>query len=350
MELRIGENIKNLRRRKGMTQENLAELLNISSAAVSKWESGSTYPDITAIIPLAQIFDVTIDELMGFDSDRVKAQVAQAIAGYRQLRIAGKYGEASQRITDARASFPNDFQIMILYLQDSVGSGRDLSEHHEELMQICDCILGSCTDESFRLKAISAKAKLHHAAGNTASALDILKQLPTWDVTANMQTEELFTKGSAEYHEWVQRNLYSLTDVTTNKLVRSIWYDAAVSEAERMTRCEAIGDLVGDFRQKSKETVFAIMEHMLFAELSNRLTATNASPEDLIRVLEKRLHAAAAVTEKAKNDPILQELLSKTYQTDDLLRWSVDWLKTATHPPLAALRNHKKYMTMLSKF
>lgn len=350
MELRIGENIKILRRRNGMTQENLAELLNISSAAVSKWESGCTYPDITAIIPLAQIFDVTIDELMGFDSDRVKAQVAQAIASYRQLRIDGKYDEASRLITETRASYPNDFQVMSLYLQDAVGSGRDLSDQHEELMQICDCILGSCTDESIRLKAISAKAKLHHAAGNTAAALDILKPLPAWDNTANMQTEQLFTKGSAEHHEWVQRNLYALTDVTSNKLVRSIWYDAAVSEADRMTRCESIGDMVADLRQKSGETAFAIMEHMIFAELSNRLAAANASPEALIRVLEKRLHAAAAVTEKAKNDPILRELLSKTYQTDDLLHWSVDWLKTAAHPPLAALRNHEKYMTMLSKF
>lgn len=350
MELRIGENIKILRRRNGMTQENLAELLNISSAAVSKWESGCTYPDITAIIPLAQIFDVTIDELMGFDSDRVKAQVAQAIASYQKLRIDGKYDEASRLITDTRASYPNDFQVMSLYLQDAVGSGRDLSDQHEELMQICDCILGSCTDESIRLKAISAKAKLYHAAGNTAAALDTLKPLPTWDFTANMQTEQLFTKGSAEYHEWVQRNLYALTDVTSNKLVRSIWYDTAVSEADRMTRCESIGDMVADLRQKSGETAFAIMEHMLFAELSNRLAAANASPEALIRVLEKRLHAAAAVTEKAKNDPILRELLNKTYQTDDLLRWSVDWLKTAAHPPLAALRNHEKYMTMLSKF
>jgi DNA-binding XRE family transcriptional regulator len=44
MELKIGNNIKRLRKNKGMTQEQLAELLNISSAAVSKWESGDTYP------------------------------------------------------------------------------------------------------------------------------------------------------------------------------------------------------------------------------------------------------------------------------------------------------------------
>ncbi len=42
MELKIGENIKRLRREKGMTQEQLAELLNITNAAVSKWEKGDS--------------------------------------------------------------------------------------------------------------------------------------------------------------------------------------------------------------------------------------------------------------------------------------------------------------------
>jgi transcriptional regulator with XRE-family HTH domain len=55
MELKIGKNIRRLRRDKGMTQEQLAELLNISCAAVSKWESCDTYPDITMIFPLAHL-------------------------------------------------------------------------------------------------------------------------------------------------------------------------------------------------------------------------------------------------------------------------------------------------------
>lgn len=45
MKLKIGENIKRLRKQKGLTQEQLAELLNVSCAAVSKWESCDTYPD-----------------------------------------------------------------------------------------------------------------------------------------------------------------------------------------------------------------------------------------------------------------------------------------------------------------
>ena len=65
MEITIGENIKRLRRSRGMTQEQLADILNISNAAVSKWERGDSFPDITLLFPIADYFGVSVDELMG---------------------------------------------------------------------------------------------------------------------------------------------------------------------------------------------------------------------------------------------------------------------------------------------
>ena len=53
MEIRIGDNIKRLRNEKGITQEALSEILNVSSVAVSKWERGETMPDIT-LLPMVQ--------------------------------------------------------------------------------------------------------------------------------------------------------------------------------------------------------------------------------------------------------------------------------------------------------
>ena len=61
----IGENIKKLRKAKGMTQEELAEAVSVSYQAVSKWENGGS-PDLEMLPLLANTFNVTIDELMGF--------------------------------------------------------------------------------------------------------------------------------------------------------------------------------------------------------------------------------------------------------------------------------------------
>ena len=62
--MNLGENIKKLRKEKSLSQEQLAEMLNVSRQAVSKWESGKTYPDIDNLILLKDIFNVTLDDLV----------------------------------------------------------------------------------------------------------------------------------------------------------------------------------------------------------------------------------------------------------------------------------------------
>ena len=65
----IGENIANLRRANGMTQEQLAEIIGVSAQSVSKWETSTTMPDIMLLPVIADIFGVTVDAMYG----RIKA-------------------------------------------------------------------------------------------------------------------------------------------------------------------------------------------------------------------------------------------------------------------------------------
>ena len=65
--LKIGEKIKELRKAQDVTQEKLADYLNISYQAVSKWENGLALPDITLIPALAGFFGVSADYLLGID-------------------------------------------------------------------------------------------------------------------------------------------------------------------------------------------------------------------------------------------------------------------------------------------
>ena len=61
----IGKNIAELRKSNGMTQEQLAETLGVSSQSVSKWENEVTMPDIMLLPVIAGCFDITVDELYG---------------------------------------------------------------------------------------------------------------------------------------------------------------------------------------------------------------------------------------------------------------------------------------------
>ncbi|MBR5232353.1 MAG: helix-turn-helix transcriptional regulator [Clostridia bacterium] len=70
MKLDLAENIRRLRRRDKRTQEQLAEVLGVTAQAVSRWEAGGSYPDMTLIPSIANFFGVSIDELFGYESDR----------------------------------------------------------------------------------------------------------------------------------------------------------------------------------------------------------------------------------------------------------------------------------------
>ena len=64
LKVQIGTNISNLRKRQGLTQAGLAEKLNYSDKAVSKWERGESAPDILTLVSIAEVLGVTVDDLL----------------------------------------------------------------------------------------------------------------------------------------------------------------------------------------------------------------------------------------------------------------------------------------------
>ena len=72
MKLTLGEKIKELRKRDGRKQEDLAGALGVSNQAVSRWEKDGSYPDMEMIPAIANYFGVTIDELFGYENARDK--------------------------------------------------------------------------------------------------------------------------------------------------------------------------------------------------------------------------------------------------------------------------------------
>ena len=63
-QIKIGVFLKELRKAKGLTQEQLAEKLNVSSRTISRWETGSNMPDISILVEIAVFYDVSIPEII----------------------------------------------------------------------------------------------------------------------------------------------------------------------------------------------------------------------------------------------------------------------------------------------
>ena len=110
MQLNIGNKIRQLRRRDGRTQEQLAEALGVTSQAVSRWESGGSYPDMEIIPAIANYFVITIDELFGYDGEGMKRveQLAEKINAMNRMNNGDDVNidECLQLAREAMAEFP----------------------------------------------------------------------------------------------------------------------------------------------------------------------------------------------------------------------------------------------------
>ena len=353
MELNIGMNIKRLRLAKGLTQEQLAELLTISTAAVSKWEAKNTYPDITMLFPLAEIFGVTVDELLGYDEAKAKADVDKILAEYQRLYVEGRFAEGKELIVNARKKYPHDYRIMNKYMWDVAGgsAGNDsktLLKNKDELTQLCDCILEGCTQDDLRAEAINMKAKLLHAAGDTEAALEILSKLPAWH--APIMKEQLFGKDTTEYRYWNKKNCYGLMDVMSIKLARIIRFDSTLSVAEKIERLELMAEAFAEMSKRKDLECFCIGEESIYAILAGMLTADNAPIDDVIRIREKQFASMERIMKLAETDDVLKEQIQSTYKSDDMVAWQLNRLLNSPHPQFAKLRENKKYLEMLNKW
>lgn len=110
MKIRLADNLRKLRKDNGMTQEELAERLNVSVGVVSKWERGASEPELGCLVEIAEVFMVSVDSLIGYNmAGENPADAAERIADLkRQLKVA----EAVEYAEEALIRFPNDLRVV----------------------------------------------------------------------------------------------------------------------------------------------------------------------------------------------------------------------------------------------
>ncbi|MBR4206801.1 MAG: helix-turn-helix transcriptional regulator [Clostridia bacterium] len=151
----IGETIRALRMKKGVTQEELGRVLNITPQAVSKWENHSGNPDITMIAPLCRYFGISADELCGIQNENVREALEDAETQSSALYTRGDIAGMLSLWRKAAACFPADYAVLANQAFAefaALHSGRlPEDENREELMKhavaLGERILANCRDE-----------------------------------------------------------------------------------------------------------------------------------------------------------------------------------------------------------
>ena len=162
-----------------MTQEQLAEALGVTSGAVYKWEAKLSTPDISLIVELADLFDTSVDVLLGYE---VKSNKERAAVARLAELLHNKDTRGLTEADKALARYPNSFDIVhqsakLHYMFGLMSHDRALLRRSIELMERSILLLGQNTDPTISELSIWIDiAGAYSLAGDEEKALDILKR------------------------------------------------------------------------------------------------------------------------------------------------------------------------------
>lgn len=240
MSYKIGENIKIMRRKCGFTQEELANMLCVTPQAVSKWENANAMPDVTQLVPLAQIFGITTDSLLGVVSATYGNAHTEACENHVKLLMSTSQPEAEKKLaayTYYRAESekePTNYIIMrkcinygagISMHTDFDGFLSDKPELRDEIFADCErknlCISRYCEDRSNVEKSDYAMSwiYIHNKEFDKAEKLiDRLPSLESNNLKESIMSQLLhFRYGFEREKEYIFKTIGKLLNATAKE-------------------------------------------------------------------------------------------------------------------------------------
>lgn len=219
MELQIGNKIAELRKLKGMTQEQLAFELGISASAISKWETDASYPDITILCPLARALETNVDTLLEYEENLSEEEVYAYAENIVKIRQEQGIDKAERELKKLLFQYPNcialkfcavaiftSFEIQNMSMTDD-----DKQKWNRQKRKLLEEIYES-KNVDYHQSAISSLAALELQSDHFDEAERLLKELPepSADVTG-LWVRLYLQKGDAQKAtEILQKRLYTL--------------------------------------------------------------------------------------------------------------------------------------------
>ena len=198
--LYLAENLKKYRILKNLTQEDVAEYLRITSQSVSKWERGESYPDITLLPALANIYETSIDLLIGMDTIRAEEtryNIHKKAIAYQR---SGDYDLAEKIYRDALLIYPNKPGIILglastLALKDNtdeaielmeIGLPLSINERQKSMIRATLCFL--YLKAGYEDKANRLASELPHTRESREVIQPLIQQdLPEYEINENIK-------------------------------------------------------------------------------------------------------------------------------------------------------------------
>ena len=181
MELYIGQNLKNFRKARKLTQEEVAKHLGISFQSISKWERNDGYPDITMLPVLAHYYGVTIDELIGMNELESAQALEEINKQWEENRSNNNHSANVQLMRDALKLYPNN-ALLLVQLSASLerldGTESEKQEYLRQSIEVQEQIISYCDDSEVRGSVLFNIAHAYYRYGDYDKALAYAEKLP----------------------------------------------------------------------------------------------------------------------------------------------------------------------------
>lgn len=187
--MNIGAIIKKYRRERNMTQDQLAEYLNVTVSAVSQWENEKTTPDISVIPPLCNLLGITSDKLLGIDIEKTQEKIIAIYTEANRYSGRGYYEKAREILEAGLREYPNSCDLMfylmyLAYWQHNYNTKE--TDFSDEAIRLGEAILEKSTDDSLRHGAIQILCFTYKDAGRKNEAKKLARSMPPISVSSEM--------------------------------------------------------------------------------------------------------------------------------------------------------------------
>ncbi|MDY0140008.1 MAG: helix-turn-helix transcriptional regulator [Candidatus Izemoplasmatales bacterium] len=179
----LGKHIKELRNKNYMTQEVLAEILGTSVQSISRWENSQTYPDISMLPIIANVFDVTIDQLLNYDINTNTNYVQELLSKDEKLANLGDSIKRIELYREGLKKYPNNYVFMQklagvllgFYYADDTNRKDVLLE----VIKLSEKVVTKCSDVKVRSSASQTLCFAYYHNGEMEKAKEIANGMPS---------------------------------------------------------------------------------------------------------------------------------------------------------------------------
>lgn len=182
MDNRFSDNFRKLRNLHELTQEQVAEMLGVTSQAISKWERGTSYPDIETLPIIANFFKVSTDYLLGVDIAKQEKIIAETIEQAILLCNDQKYMDSVTFLRTALIQYPSSCDIMYWLAWSLRGTIKEHPENEQEAIHTYHRILNVSKNTELLCKVTRDLAYCYYTLGDIPTALQYIDMLPSFAV------------------------------------------------------------------------------------------------------------------------------------------------------------------------